>query len=109
MPLTTKQVQRLQTITNWIQKYYGADNLLSEGNMTFEVRELGVDGDVQLTASNTNGLRWYDTHYFASIIVSKQGGIRVYNGTMNPKLVLPATPRLCKYDNPFEKVKKSVA
>lgn len=102
MNLTVKQTQRIQSITNAIQRYYGAGVVNgNSGAVSFSVQEIG--NVVMLCADNFEGLRWYETAFSCHIIIGKQGGIERYVGTMSPKLVLPTTPRRCEYNDPFKK------
>jgi hypothetical protein len=103
--MTPKQIQRIQHITNQMQLYYGASKV-SSGGMSFTAEEF-ESGTVMLFATNNSDLRWFDTHFSCYVLITKQGGISRYDGSMNPKLVLPATPRLCRYSNPFKKLKQS--
>jgi hypothetical protein len=105
MQLTAKQVQRIDTITNLIVKYY--QDRTSTGRFDFHIVEQRENGEVYVFCSNNNDLRWFDTHHWAGFFITKGGSVRYYTGSMSPKLVLPVVPRLCKYENPYKKSKKS--
>lgn len=103
--MTPAQVRRIQSITNLINTYYGTGDRTTQARVSYSVQEV-AGGAVMLVADNSNDLPWYETWYSCHVIIEKQGGISRYNGSMSPKLVLPATPRNCTYDNPFKKKEK---
>lgn len=103
--MTPAQTKRLQVITNMMCRYY--DNVFNSARLDFHIIALSKDA-VMLCASNSVELPWYETHYSAYVVIEKQGGISRYSGSMRPKLVLPVTPRLCEYQDPFKRTTKEL-
>lgn len=104
MKLTVAQLRRCNIITSAIERQYG--EVTARPAFRFNIHCQWEDGAIMLCATNLPNVRWFETMYHATVVITRRGGIERYAGNMRPKLVLPATPRHCTYDEPFKHLRK---
>ena len=100
MHLTEAQIRRCNVISAAVERSYGHPT--ARAAFAFKLHHQWDDGSIMLCASNLEDMRYFETHYYAHVVITKRGGIERYSGNMHPKLVLPATPRRCEYTDPFK-------
>lgn len=47
-----------------------------DGSLVFSAEPVASDS-IMVTANNTDGLRWFETHVFVLAIIGPRGGVRV--------------------------------
>lgn len=70
MNMTPSQASACRTLTNRLQRRR------HDGNLTFKV-EPAVDRAIMLSATNTDSLRWFETHVFVLTFIGPRGGIKI--------------------------------
>lgn len=80
------QKRRLQSLTRNIDRYYGPARKINEAPFTFAAEAL-PSGTILFTATNNNGLRWYETTYTFHALIGPRGGVKKYAGNIRTSLV----------------------
>lgn len=76
--MNANQKRKLQWLTSKIQAEYGRE---SNGLFSFEVTE-AAGNTLVFCASNTTGLRWFQTWYSFHAVIGVRGGVRQYQGNI---------------------------
>lgn len=91
MKLSPSQVKTIKRITNQTHKYYGSSSAGTVNNaMSFRIGDSAFpDGSVMLVCGNAeSGLRWFETHHHAVVIIGPKGGIKYFDGDMKRSLIV---------------------